>query len=164
MQKEPLPCCRKRHHLPGRVRHVLGRSDQGRSEGHRHGTKIRYKLGQGDAIAFVRTSIPNRIISLRGLRERMDFTSGTAIEKRVFGKVPRWRGPRDARSISGTVLPRAANMGQIGSVRRGGRDRLRHLEDFVQSRLLHILGSVEMEGVVNVQYKRELELEYLCNF
>ena len=34
-------------------------------------------------------------------------TSGVIIENNVFSTVPTWYGPRLARSISGTVLPKA---------------------------------------------------------
>lgn len=54
------------------------------------------------------TSMPNNATDLTWLLPlKMSFTSGVTIEKRVFGIVARWRGPKELIDMSGAVEPRA---------------------------------------------------------
>lgn len=54
------------------------------------------------------TSMPKMTTDLILRSWRCFLTSGITIEKRVFGGAPRKRGPREARSSSGTVGPKAS--------------------------------------------------------
>ena len=54
------------------------------------------------------TSMPKMTTDLILRSCKCFLTSGITIEKRVFGGAPRKRGPREARSSSGTVGPKAS--------------------------------------------------------
>jgi len=47
------------------------------------------------------------IFVLCGCAQRSCFTSGVSMEKRVLSKFPRRRGPREGRSMEGSIGPRA---------------------------------------------------------